>query len=398
MLFKGQKRIFLDHASATPILPEAKKAMEKYWQDYFYNPSAIYEEAQVVKKDLLTFRTKVAEILKVAKENIIFTSGGTESDNLAILGTFERLRATIKTPHIIVSSLEHPAVLESVKEAERRGARVSVVEPSAQGFIDKEKIKALLTPATVLVSVSLVNGELGTIQPVGKIGRIIREFRKHNNTPYPYFHSDASQAVFTEINVEGMHIDLLSLDGGKFYGPKGVGLLVVRPPAVLHPITFGGGQERGLRSGTENVSLIAGFVTALEKIFMIKEREGERLKKLRERFVNEIRKTFNDAIIHGVEGEVSPHIISVSFPGVLAEFLAIQLDLVGILVSTGSACGTGKNEPGMNALRATGRRDLEESTIRFSFGLHTKNSDITRALSALKEVMHHASVCDKITP
>lgn len=385
---KVGKRIFLDYASATPLLPAAKKAMDKYWDKSFYNPSAIYKEGVVVREALIDIRSRFAELLLVQPSNIIFTSGGTESNNLALLGVFEKLKKQVSIPHIITCSLEHPSVLEGVAEAKRRGAEVTILSPNEDGLIKAEDVQKALKANTILVSISMVNGEIGVVQNIGKIGRVVREFRMKNNSKYPLFHTDASQAAYTKINIDGQNIDLLTLDGGKVFGPKGVGLLVVRPPADITPIIFGGGQERGLRGGTENMPLLIGFVVALETNFKEKEKNHIHIQKLHDFFILEVKKNLPHALVQGSLKYKSPHIVSVSFPGEIGEFLAIKLDLRGILVSTGSACTTVKNDPASSGVKALGLKELSEATLRFSFGPSTTKSDITRAINELKKTMH----------
>lgn len=382
---KKTKRIFLDYASATPILKEAKKEMDKYYIEDFYNPSAIYKEGKQIREDLNTYRKKVAQILHASSKDIIFTSGGTESDTQALLGVFEAAKTKISKPHFIISAIEHSAILESAKEIVRRGGELSIIPVNKDGIVLLEDLKKELKLSTVLVSVMLGNNEIGTIEPVSKIGRIIKEFRKTNSSQYPYFHSDASQAAnYLELDINSLGVDLLTLDGSKIYGPKGSGVLVVRHNVEISPIIFGGGQERGLRSGTENLPLIAGFTKALEIISSEKDLETKRLEKLKNLFISKIKKDFPEAIINTPQ-ESLPHIVSISIPGILGELIAIKMDLHGIMISTGSSCGIFKDQGGSLTIKALSNEDLAESTLRFSFGRDTTEKDINTALESLKK-------------
>ncbi len=355
----SKKRIFLDYASGRD------------------NPSAIYAEGVKAMQKLEEARICIARILHAGSKDIIFTSGGTEADNLAILGIFEKVKEKINKPHIIISSVEHPAVSETAKEAERRGGEVTVIEADEDGRISPQGVLNAVKENTILISISLVNGETGTIQPISKVGRMVREYRKDKNKIYPYLHTDASQAAnFLDLSVESLRVDLMTLDGSKVSGLHGSGCLVVRPNVNLCPIIFGGGQERGLRSGTENVSAIHDFAEALVLAEKNREKESERLNSLRKYFIEEVKRNppagGPNVIINGSsDPELQlPNIVSLSIPGTLAEFVALKLDQKGIMVSVGSACNSRKNLP-------------DKENIRFSFGKFTTKSEIVRALKAL---------------
>ena len=383
------KRIYLDHASTTPVLPEVKAKMEKYFTSDFYNPSAIYAEGVRAKKDLEDMRVKVARILGVSSKDIVFTASGTESDNLAILGIFEKAKEKIKTPHIIISALEHPGISEVAKEVMRRGGEVSIVEVNEEGQVDPAEVLKLIKENTVLVSIMLANNEIGVIEPIARIARLVREDKKKRESKFPFIHTDASQAPnYLSVNLSSLGVDLLTLDASKIYGPKGIGILAVRPDVLLSPIIFGGGQERGLRSGTESLALIAGFTNALILADKDKEEESARLNTLKNYFIEELKGISEKIIINTPKENSLPNIVSVSVDGMLAEFTAIKLDQMGILVSTGSACGNLKDQGGTQALSALGRPDLRESTLRFSLGRSTKKSDLDKTIKVFKKIMH----------
>lgn len=349
----SKKRIFMDYAGGKD------------------NSSAIYSEGVEARRKLENARTSIARILHVSLKDIIFTSGGTEADNLAILGVFEKAKEKINKPHVIISSVEHPAISETANETERRGGEVTILEVDEDGRISPQEVLKALKENTVLISIGLANGETGTIQPISKVGRLVREYRKEKNTNFPYLHTDASQAAnFLDLSVESLRVDLMTLDGSKVSGSHGSGCLVVRPNVNLLPIIFGGGQERGLRSGTENVSAIVNFAEALILANKNREKESERLNSLRKYFIEEVKKKIPNVIINGSEEYTLPSIVSLSIPNVLAEFVALKLDQKGIMVSVGSACNSRKNLP-------------DKETIRFSFGKSTTKSEIVRALKAL---------------
>ena len=346
MWFK--KRIFADYAGSRD------------------NPSSIYKEGVEAKRKLEDARTRIARVLGVQARDIIFTSGGTESDNLAVLGSFA------PGAHIVISDLEHPAIREAAKEFERRGGDVSVVQ-SENGVVHADKVAQALRPNTVLVSIMYANNETGAIQPISKIAKLVNAERKRRGGAYPYMHTDASQAInFLPLRVSALGVTLMTLDASKAEGPKSIGLLVVRPGANLHPIMFGGGQERGLRPGTENVSAAVEFANALERAEECRESESARLAKLKHKFVTQLKSELPNLVINTPD-ESLPHIVSVTFPGQLHEFIAIKLDEAGIAVSTGSSCSTRANE-------------ADKEAIRFSFGHDTREHDIEEIIRVLKKM------------
>lgn len=375
-----KKRIFLDYASATPILPDVYRVMKKYWSEKFYNPSAIYREALATKKDVEENRTRIARLLGTSASGIIFTSGGTESDNLAILGAFEVARKTFKKPHLIISAIEHPGIAEAAEEVCRRGGEVSKLPVGEDGSISLEALRNTLKKNTFLISIGLANGEIGTIEPLAKIGRIVREARRNIGSDYPLLHTDASQAPsYLDVSLEKLNVEMLTVDGAKIYGPKGIGVLAVRKNVKLHPILFGGNQENGRRAGTQSPALITGFTKALEIVSKDRSRESERLDILRKEFVDYVRKHLPRAMINGSVENRLPNIVSVSIPDALAEFIVLKLDREGVLVSIGSACSADEREEGSPVIRALGLGSLATATVRFSFGRRTKGCDVRQA-------------------
>lgn len=375
------KRIFLDYASATPILSEVEKVMREFGRREFYNSSAIYEEAQKVKKQIENYRIRVSKILGAGAKNIVFTSGGTESDNLAILGAFEESLTLFKKPHLIISAVEHPAITAVADEVVRRGGKVSTCEVDTLGIVSPEEIARLLRPSTFLVSVSLANSEIGTVEPIAKIGRQIRQFRRKRSSLFPYFHTDASQAVnYIDVNIERLQVDLLTLDSSKIYGPKGIGLLAMRGGVRIQPIIFGGSQERGLRAGTLSQSLISGLAVALDIVAGDREKESKRLSLIRNYFLKEVKTRLPQVIINGSKEHCLPNIISLSLPGVLSELIVLKLDNAGVMASVGTACSLNEKVSGSPIMRAIGRSELAESTVRLSLGRGTTEKDIKKAV------------------
>lgn len=352
----NKKRINLDYASGGD------------------NPSAIYAEGVLIKNKLENARTKISRLLGVQNRDVVFTSGGTESNNLALLGVFEKVKEKVSKPHFIISSLEHSAITECTKEIVRRGGEVTVVSADESGQVSVQDVYKEIKPNTVLVSVVYANNEIGSIQPIHKISRIMNDHKKKNNSQFPYFHTDASQAgSYLSLQISSLGVDLMTIDASKVYGPKGTGLLVVRPNVEIMPIIFGGGQEQGLRSGTENVSAIVEFAEALSTAQNNKDSEYKRLNVLKDYFIEKVSKEIPTAILNTKSEETLPNIISITFPDTLAEFMAIKLDQKGVMVSVGSSCDSNK-------------REIEKEAIRFSFGRDTTKKDIEKTISILKEI------------
>jgi cysteine desulfurase len=374
------QRIFMDYASATPVLQEVRQVMEKYFSQDFYNSSAIYEEGLKVKKEVEEYRTQVARILSAGSKEVVFTAGGTEADNLAILGVFEEAKKTIEKPHLIISAIEHSAVVRVAEECVRRGGELSIAPVNEEGIVLFEALSKLIKKNTVLVSIGYANSEIGVVQPISKFGRLVKEIRKKNGGSYPLLHSDASAAPnCLNVNLESLQCDLLSLDGSKIYGPKGVGALIMRRGVKLHPLVFGGNQEKGLRAGTLNPALIAGFTKALEIAERDRVTESLRLEILRRDFVETITRSLPHLVINGSVQNHLPNIVSVSVPGLLGEFILLKLDKEGIAVSVGTACSLDEKESGSPIIKALGKDELKESTLRFSFGRQTTKKDIFKA-------------------
>lgn len=379
----GKRRIYLDYASLTPIDRRVLAVMNKYSSNEYANPSSWYKEGVSAKKVLDVSRKSVAESIGAHADEIVFTSGGTESNNIAILGAIESLRSgglEYKNMHVITSAIEHSSVMECFLSLKEKGVEVDFIGVDSTGTVLLDELKKKIRPNTVLVSIMTVNNEVGSIQPIRDIAKIIRKVRKDN---LPILHTDASQAfLYNDIDMSKLGVDLLTLDGSKVYGPRGIGALYVRRDVSLKPIIFGGGQEKGLRSGTENVPSIAGFAKALEIVKAERQKEMVRIDSLRQIFIKGLNGLKKGITINGPENTYSPHILNVSIPNIDNEFFVLQLDAKGVACSTKSSCL--RDEEESYVLRAMGLDS--HNSVRFSMGRNTKESDIKRVLAYLKNI------------
>ncbi len=389
MNFFRPKSVYADYAAAAPLDKRVFKAMKPYFHDLFFNPSSSYESAVTVWEAIEQSRAIVADILLANPSEVIFTSGGTESDNLGLIGIAEANKNNGK--HIISVATEHHAVRETLAYLEKRGFEVSFVPVGPDGIVDLGEFKKLLRQDTVLVSVMYVNNEIGTIQPISEIGKIISQFRKENNRSTPFFHSDACQAGYLSLDVQKLHVDALTLCGSKIYGPKGSGVLFIRKDVKIEPISHGGTQEKGRRAGTENVPAIVGFAEALN---LMQENSSHAQKKILSRskyFIKKIKHYFPDAILHGLPIDSDsrmPGIINLAFPNFEAEQLLIYLSKYGIMCSTGSACSFRSNESS-HVLQAIGLSKKEiKSSIRFSFGENTSKRELDYIVNILQNIFN----------
>ena len=382
------KRVFLDYASITPTDKKVAKKMKEYESIIFANPSALYTEGLKAKKAIEEAKSNIAKILGAKKNEIIFTSGGTEGNNLAIFGVFEAVKLANNKPHIITTTIEHPSILEVCKEIERRGGEVTYIEVSEDGVINPKDIKESIKPNTILVSIMYANNEIGTVQEIHEIGRIIKEWRHKNNTSLPYFHTDACQAtLYEEINVNKLGVDVMTLDGIKMYGPKGIGVLYVRSGVNIKPIYFGGGQEKGLRSGTENLPAIMGLAEAFIIANKMKDKENKRLIVIRNYAIKKILEKFNEAKLNGSQKMRLPNNINICFPNLDAEFAVIFLNILGVSASYSSSCRNLKEDSSSYVVEAIGRKNCSTSSLRFTLGRENTKKDIDRLIKALQKII-----------
>lgn len=379
-----KKQIYLDYAAATPMRGEVIKAMEPYWSDKFYNPSANYLAARAVRHELEDYRARVGQILGAKPGEIIFTAGATEANNLAIAGVLNQS----PNSEVIISGVEH----ESVIEPARRG-KCRVVPVDTKGIVDLAKLEKLVTDQTVLVSIIYVSNELGVIQPLAEVAQLLnklRNLRKQTGNKLPlYLHSDAAQAAnYLDIHVARLGVDLMNLNGGKLYGPKQSGVLYVKAGTKLQPLIVGGGQELGYRSGTENISAIAGLTTALELAQDKHKGENKRLTQLRDYFEELVSQLVPNAQINGLAKHRAPHITSLTVAGIDNERAMMQLDEAGVICAVGSACAASKQAPSPTLLAIGLSAEQAQSTLRFSFGYHTTKAEIESAARLLADTVN----------
>ena len=390
MFKKKLKRIYLDYAAATPVRKEVKKSMDRFWDIDFGNAGAIHKEGAIAKKAISQSREKIAKIINARPDEIIFNSGGTEANNSAIFGVINRLNNNgmrFKDMHLVTTVFEHPSILECFKYLEKRGAKVDYLNIDREGIIDLQQLKEIITTKTVLISIMFINNEIGTIQPISEIAKIIKNFKKKQSqsVELPVFHSDSAQALlFLSINTQKLNVDMMSFDAQKIYGPKGVGALYIKKGIEINPLIIGGSQEGGLRPGTENTPLIVGFAKALELAEQEKSSESERLIKLRDYFIKEVLEKIPGTQLNGSLKNRLPSNVNISFPNTNNEFLVIQLDEKGIACSTKSACLGGRSSYVIKSL--TGNNDQANSSVRFTFGRSTTKKDIDYVVKSLVEI------------
>ena len=421
-----------------------KKAMEPYWTENFGNPNALYKEGLIARSAVEKAREDIAKILGARAKEIIFTNGGTESDNLAILGVAHAVNGGIgkltslrtdeegnpteaefpnsslifvSRPHIITTKFEHHAVLNSCKRLEKEGFEVTYLDVGKEGVINPKDVAKALKPETILVSIMYANNEIGTVQPIREIAKVIRDFKKKSEakpnfsrftlprngagsdasqnfasprlgTIFPYFHTDACQAPgYLDLNVERIGVDLMTINGSKIYGPKGIGLLYAKNGIKLEPLLYGGEQERKLRPGTENVPAIAGLAEALKIANQNREKESTRLVKLRDYFINRLLGEIPKTVLNGHPTQRLPNNINVSILDAEGESIVLYLDEAGVACSTGSACTSESLEPSHVILAIGKPRAYAHGAMRFSLGRSTTKKDIDYVMKVLPGII-----------
>jgi cysteine desulfurase len=375
-------RIYLDYCATTPVHSTVRTEMLRALDVDFGNPSSMHWAGKDSRQLLDQARGDVANGIGCQPAQIVFTSGATEADNLALFGTLRRFPPN--EAHLITSAIEHHAILHAAHRLEQEGFSVTYLPVDQFGLVNPDDVRRAIQPHTRLISIMYVNNEVGSIQPVAEIGLIARE----HNIP---FHTDAVQAVsLFDVNVDQLNVDLLSLSAHKIYGPKGIGALYVRSGTTLVPMILGGPQEHLRRAGTENVLGISGLGAAVKLVSGHRAQERVRLLELRQGLINGLQACGPAVIVNGLEDAVAPHVVSVSFAGVDAEMLLIRLDHEGVAVSLGSACNSKSIEPS-HVLTAMGiPREQIESTLRISLGLPTTHAEIDLLLDAIKRALPRA--------
>ena len=402
-----KSRIYLDFASATPIDKTVLGIMSSYNKDYFANSSSIHGSGVKTREIIEKSRELIAKGINAHNNEIIFAGSSTESIALAIRGVITNYQLLIKNlktdakskiPHIITSEIEHPAVLENCKMLEERGeAEITYIKINEDGIINPRDVRDAIKDNTILVSIMYANNEIGTIQPIQEIAKEIRHYKKNSKQNiYPLFHTDATQAMnyLDTSNIEKLGVDMMSFNGSKIYGPKGIGILYKKREVELSPIYTGGGQEFGLRSGTEDVAKIAGIALALQITNKIKDKEIERLIKLRDYTIDKllnIKVGTYKIVLNGSKEERLPNNINISISGIPSELLVIELDAKGIDVSSKSACKSEDESESyvLKALRMASGEEVkeEEGSLRITLGRQTNKEDMDRFLLTLNKIL-----------
>ena len=374
------KRIYLDHSATTPVDLEVAALMMTYYTEKYGNPSSVHSFGREARQALEEARRQVAELLGATPQEITFTSGGTEADNLAIIGTAEAMSK--KGKHLITSAVEHHAVLETCEFLAKNGFELTILPVDAEGIVSVEEVRKAIRPDTILITVMHANNEVGSIQPIAEIGQLAKE---HDIT----FHVDAVQSLGKiPINVKELNIDLLTVSSHKIYGPKGVGALYVRKGVRLAPRAHGGSQEKKRRSGTENTPGIIGFGKACELIGQRMEKEDKRQIALRDKLMNGIVERIKYVKINGPLGEKRlSNNVNVSIRYVEGESLLLSLDMLGIAASSGSACTSGSLDPSHVLLAMGLVHEIAHGSLRFSFGNQNTEEEVDYVLEQLPKIV-----------
>ena len=386
------KKVYFDYAASTPVDPGVLKSMMPYFGEKYGNAASIHSFGQEAQIAIDEARTKVANFFECSFSEIIFTGSATESINLAIRGAIKASWAAVKDKktHIVTSQIEHEAVLDTCRDLEKEGVEVTILPAGADGFVKPEDVKSALKENTAIVSIMYANNEIGTIQPIKEIGRIVKDFRSGRGGVYPLFHTDAVQAVnFLDCGAERLGVDLLSFSGQKIYGPKGVGGLYRKEGTSIKPIITGSGQEFGLRSGTSNVPLIVGLAQAVALLPEMKKLAGQ-IEQLRDRLIERVIKEIPGAKLNGSLENRLPNNANLNFGAVKSKIdssLIVALDLAGFAISAGSACQSKAQKPS-HVLTAIGLSPQEvKKSIRVSLGKTTTMEEIDGLVEALKKIL-----------
>jgi cysteine desulfurase len=379
----SQRKVYLDYAAATPMDSDVLASMMAYYSDNFYNPSATYLAAKGVSADIADARAKVAKWLGVKPNEIVFTAGGTEANNLAINGIMQKHKGS----NIVISAIEHESVMEPAAKYDKKTASVK-----KNGIVDLDKLEKLIDDQTVLVSIMYANNEIGTIQPLKQVSTLINKIKRNressaNKLPL-FFHTDACQAAaYLSLQVSRLGVDLMTLNAGKIYGPKETGALFINRTVELEPQILGGGQEMGIRSGTENVSNIIGFSSALDLVQNRRNNEVNRLKGLQKYFIERLKKDMPEAVFNGDFKNRLPNNVHITLPGQDSETLIMKLDEMGIQCASGSACNASSDEISQTLLAIGLSKNEARSSLRFTFGKATTKDDLDYTINCLKKVV-----------
>ena len=373
------KTIYLDHSATTKVHPTVLEAMTPYFQEEYGNPSSLHHKGRVIRQALETARGQIAKYLHCDDKEIIFTSGGTEADNLALFGVAQALKS--KGNHIITSAVEHHAILNTCSQLKKNGVDVTILPVDKYGLISPAELKKAIRPETILISIMYANNEIGTIEPIAEIGQIARQSKIT-------FQTDAVQAIGkTRIDLSKLPVDLLTMSAHKIYGPKGIGALYIRKGTRLAARQFGGHHEFRKRAGTENVAFIIGFAKAIELVHQNLESDNKKIAELRDRLQNGITKNIPEVLVNGHPTERIPNLLNVSFKYVEGEGIILNLDSSGICVSSGSAC-TSESLEASHVLSAMGvPTETAHGSIRFSLGIENTAAEIDFTVDCLVKVI-----------
>ena len=385
---KKIRNVYFDHAATTYMDKRVLTSMQPYFSEIYGNPSSLYAEGRKANGALNDSRRTIAKLINALPENIIFTGSGTESDNMAIYGIARAHEKRGK--HIISLATEHHAVLNPLEDLKKQGWEITYVKINEQGLVNADDVIKAIRPDTILISIMYANNEMGAIEPIAEIGRKLLQYRKANNSVYPFFHTDACQAAgYLDLDVEKLHVDLMTINGSKIYGPKGVGMLYIRRGTPIKALILGGGQERRLRSGTENIAGIVGFAKAFELAQMEKEKESERINKLVKYLWEKIQKNISKIKLNGPEigHQRLVNNLNVTFMDIEGEALLLYLDEYRIMCSTGSACTSESLEPS-HVLTAMGLPyEYSHGSLRFTLGHCNTKKDIDYLMNCLPNIV-----------
>lgn len=391
----AKKQIYLDYAATTPVDPRVVKAMVPYLTDNFGNASSLHQAGIFAVKAVDQARVIVAKFLNCRADEVYFTSGATESDNLAIIGVVKGVLAqgfiekSGRKPHIIISAIEHDAILEPAKHLKKSGVEVTFLPVAENGLVDPQELKKAIRDNTILVSIMSANNEIGAIQPIEEMGKIISELNKSRRQKI-YFHTDATQApAYLDCDTAKLQVDLLSLSAHKIYGPKGIGVLFVKKGTPLKPLFYGGGQQGQVRSGTYNVPGIVGLAKAVELVAdkKIRTKEIKEIKKLRDYILKALPKKIKKCRVTGDLLKRLPNNASFVIEGVEGESVLLMLSQKGLCVSTGSACSSGSLEPSHVLLAIGLRPEIAHGSLRVTLGRYNKKTDLDALLKELPPIV-----------
>jgi len=389
---KSKKQVYLDYSAATPVSRQVEAAMRPYFTDFFGNPSSLHAQGQKAKQALENSRQTIAKLISARAEEVIFTAGGTESCNLAIFGAGQALGK--KRGHFIASSIEHPAVLQPLLELKKQGHSLTLLKVDTEGRVSLKELEKAIRPETFLVSIMYANNEIGSLQPISETSKLLKKINQQRSLKKQgqiYFHTDACQAGGLHgLSVSHLGVDLMTVNGGKIYGPKQSGVLYIKIGTPISPLILGGGQEKGFRSGTENVAFAVGLAKALELAQTGREKEALRLSFLQQQLYKDLQNKFPKLILNGPKPGLGMRLVNnlnFTLPGIEGETALLYLDAEGIAVSTGSACSSNDHQPS-HVLKAIGLPDkLTRNNLRVSLGLNTTKSDLKYFVKILGQVI-----------